>query len=138
VKILCCGSRDWTNVSAVMRELGRLPQGTVVIHGAARGADEMAAAIAKRSFKFEVESYPAVWMEHGELDGKACGCDPNKVDYCRQAGFRRNQQMIDEGKPDRVIAFQKNKSGGTADMIRRAKKAGLPVKVITDDYNKTA
>jgi predicted Rossmann-fold nucleotide-binding protein len=37
----------------------------------------------------------------------------------------RNQQMIDDGKPDVVIAFPGG--SGTADMIRRAEAAGVKV-----------
>jgi len=41
------------------------------------------------------------------------------------AGGDRNQQIIDDGKLDGVVAFPGGT--GTADMIRRAKKAGLEV-----------
>ena len=40
----------------------------------------------------------------------------------------RNQEMIDEGQPGFVIAFPGGR--GTADMKRRAKKAGLPVREV--------
>jgi hypothetical protein len=39
----------------------------------------------------------------------------------------RNQAMLDYGKPDLVVAFPGGK--GTADMVRRARVAG--VKVLT-------
>ena len=39
--------------------------------------------------------------------------------------------MLDEGKPDLVVAFPGGT--GTADMIRRAKKAGVEVKEIKYD-----
>jgi hypothetical protein len=39
--------------------------------------------------------------------------------------------MLDEGRPDRVIAFRMpGVSRGTDDMIRRARAAGIPVEVI--------
>lgn len=38
--------------------------------------------------------------------------------------------MLDEGKPDLVVAFLAQNSRGTKDMISRAKKAGVEVKVI--------
>jgi hypothetical protein len=47
----------------------------------------------------------------------------------KAAGPIRNQRMIDEGKPDLVIAFPGGR--GTADMVSRAKKAGIPVQEIT-------
>ena len=46
------------------------------------------------------------------------------------AGHIRNQQMIDEGKPDLVVAFPGG--AGTADMIRRAKKHNLKVIEVKD------
>jgi hypothetical protein len=55
--------------------------------------------------------FPANWKKHG-----------------RAAGPMRNQQMLDEGKPDLVIAFPGG--SGTADMVRRAKAAGVPVETV--------
>jgi hypothetical protein len=48
------------------------------------------------------------------------------------AGPIRNQQMLDEGKPDFVIAFHDNlyASRGTQDMVTRAMKAGVPVRKV--------
>lgn len=43
----------------------------------------------------------------------------------RKAGPIRNQRMLDEGKPDLVVAFPGDK--GTADMVRRARTASLEV-----------
>lgn len=43
----------------------------------------------------------------------------------KAAGPIRNQRMIDEGKPDLVVAFPGGR--GTADMVRRAKAAGVKV-----------
>ena len=43
----------------------------------------------------------------------------------KKAGPLRNQRMLDEGKPDLVVAFPG--SGGTKDMVRRAVKAGVSV-----------
>jgi UDP-N-acetylmuramoylalanine-D-glutamate ligase len=55
-----------------------------------------------------LEVYPADWKLHG-----------------KSAGHIRNQQMLDESKPDIVIAFPGGR--GTANMIKRAKKAGVEV-----------
>ena len=43
--------------------------------------------------------------------------------YGKKAGPLRNQQMLEEGKPDLVVAFPGG--NGTADMVRRAKKANI-------------
>ncbi len=44
------------------------------------------------------------------------------------AGFKRNQKMLDEGKPELVLAFPGGT--GTADMVKRAKNAGIEVREI--------
>jgi len=113
MRVLVCGSRDWTDYEAVKREIMRLPATlNLVIHGCAVGADHIAGLVAFRS-GIKVASYPADWGKYGKW-----------------AGFVRNQQMIDEGKPDLVLAFWKNKGRGTEDMIRKARKARIEVKVI--------
>ena len=43
----------------------------------------------------------------------------------RKAGPIRNQRMIDEGRPDLVVAFPGGT--GTADMVERARVAGIRV-----------
>lgn len=80
---------------------------TVLVNGAAKGADRHALqwALSKR---LQIESYRPDWKKLG-----------------RAAGPIRNQQMIDIGKPDLVVAFPGG--GGTADMMRRAKAAGVEV-----------
>lgn len=82
---------------------------SVVIHGYAQGADSLA-RIWVEGTNGEVLHAPfrADWRTHGKA-----------------AGPIRNQRMIDEGKPDLVVAFPGGK--GTADMVRRAAAAGLPV-----------
>jgi hypothetical protein len=58
-----------------------------------------------------IDVYVAQWKKHG-----------------RAAGPIRNQRMLDEGKPDLVVAFPGGR--GTADMIRRAERAGVPVQQV--------
>ena len=48
--------------------------------------------------------------------------------YGKAAGAIRNQQMLDEGKPELVVAFPGGR--GTEDMVNRAKKAGLGICLI--------
>jgi hypothetical protein len=45
------------------------------------------------------------------------------MDFGRSGGPKRNQQMLEEGKPDLVLAFPGGR--GTADMVRRA-PSGVP------------
>lgn len=53
------------------------------------------------------------------------GRDRRGRPYNAKAGPDRNQRMIDEGRPDLVVAFPGGR--GTADMIRRATEAGIEV-----------
>jgi hypothetical protein len=67
---------------------------------------------------------------------KAVGlpCDVYQADWVglgRKAGPVRNQRMLDEGKPDLVVAFLGGK--WTADMMRRAREAGIEVIEVTYD-----
>lgn len=49
--------------------------------------------------------------------------------YGLAAGPIRNQKMLDEGKPDLVVALPGGR--GTDDMISRAEKAGVPILRLT-------
>jgi predicted solute-binding protein len=55
-------------------------------------------------------------------------CEVYQADWARlgrKAGPIRNQRMLDEAKPDVVIAFPGGR--GTADMLRRTRQAGVEV-----------
>lgn len=95
-----------------------------LIHGAALGADIMAAGLVEDSnlqyadseYWTEILPFPADWNRYG-----------------KSAGYIRNQQMLDEGKPDMVLAFVDKpleESKGTRNMVHLAKLAGLPTYVI--------
>ena len=89
---------------------------TAIIHGGAKGADGWADFWARMNAVPCME-YVACWYPKGIKGG-----------LDKSAGPKRNQRMIDEGKPDLVIAFPGGK--GTADMVRRAKSAGIPVQEV--------
>ena len=112
MRVLVCGSRQWTDYCVIEGRLQALPPETVIIEGEARGADKMARKIAEH-LGFEVKPFPADWIKFGLA-----------------AGEIRNQQMLDEGKPDLVLAFSMPDSIGTKHLIRRAKKAGIPVEEV--------
>ncbi len=78
-----------------------------------RGADFLAVKAA-RACGIPYVEFPAEWERFG-----------------KSAGPIRNQKMLDEGKPDLVIAFHEDleKSRGTKDMISRAFRKGIPFKV---------
>lgn len=113
IRILVCGSRTWRDYSTIESKLRGLPRGSTVIHGDARGADRMARDAARKLGLIE-EPYPADWSGLG-----------------RRAGPIRNQLMLDEGRPQFVIAFRaRGTSRGTDDTIARARAAGIPVTII--------
>jgi hypothetical protein len=113
MKILVCGDRNWTDISLMKEVFKTFPPDTTIIEGEARGADTLAGVLAVE-FKFSLEKYPAKWKEYG-----------------RAAGPIRNRQMLDEGQPDRVIAFHDHieQSVGTKDMIKQSAKRKISVKV---------
>lgn len=87
----------------------------VIIHGGARGADRLAGQVAE-SLNIPTEVYQPDWNTHG-----------------RKAGILRNQEMLDEGKPDLILAFHDDleNSKGTGHMVKAARQASLPVAHIT-------
>ena len=118
MRVLVCGGRDYNGVLAVagalddlLSEHGEL----VVIQGGAAGADAFA------------KNWVGVARSHGHrVKGIEVRADWNK--HGRAAGPIRNQRMLDEHKPDLVLAFPGGR--GTADMVRRAEAAGVPVVTI--------
>lgn len=114
MRVLVCGDRNWTDQKLMWTVLERLHAADpfeVLIEGEARGADKMAALWASNK-DIQVLSFPAKWSEHG-----------------RAAGPIRNRLMLEEGGPQLVIGFHAaiQESKGTADMLRRARKAGCSV-----------
>lgn len=108
--VLVCGGRNFDDALTLGSWLGGLHKKAgiaLLIHGGARGADFMAGKFAQWA-GIPVKEYPADWDTHG-----------------RAAGPIRNQRMLDDGKPDVVVAFDGGR--GTADMIDRAEKAGVRV-----------
>lgn len=83
---------------------------TTIIHGGARGADE-GAALWGESEGVRVLTFSANWKKHGKA-----------------AGPIRNARMICEGRPHVAIAFPGGR--GTADMVRQAEEACIPVRRI--------
>ena len=91
MKIMVCGSRHYTDRAAVRYQLLQYwpdpdCRGFEVLHGAARGADTLAAEEAQQ-IGMRVRAFPADWDRLG-----------------RAAGPARTRQMLDE-RPDLVIAF---------------------------------
>ena len=116
MRVLICGNRSWEDKKVIHRELVALKGVTCVIEGEARGADKLACEVAEE-LGIEVEKYPANWPKYG-----------------RAAGPIRNKQMLDEGKPDLVLAFFDSLlsgSNGTKSMVKLAEEAGIEVRVFS-------
>lgn len=116
IKVLVCGGRDYTDALTVGSWLGGIHKQrgiSLIIEGGARGADQLGRLFAEYA-NIPCDTYPADWEGLG-----------------KKAGPIRNQQMLDEGKPDLVLAFPSPNSRGTYDMIKRAKKAGVEVVIGT-------
>jgi hypothetical protein len=110
MRVLVCGGRDFTRRTFAFDTLDGLHARTpiaVVIEGGALGADQAGRDWANAR-GVPVETYPADWKNLG-----------------RAAGVIRNQQMLDQGCPDLVVAFTGGR--GTADMVHRAIKSGIQV-----------
>lgn len=118
-RVIFCGSRDWHSWHPVLEAVERLHAehpDLVVIHGGARGADEMVDRLARKN-GLPVEVFKADWEGRGHA-----------------AGPIRNQQMLDSGVQE-VVAFKENfdyslRRGGTEGMIRIAQRAGVPTTIL--------
>lgn len=113
MRIIVTGGRDYNDQNTVARTLQYLylapfskGDKPTLVSGGATGADRLAEQYA-RAYGWTVEVHRADWKAHG-----------------RAAGPVRNQKMADLGA-DLLVAFPGGR--GTADMVRRARKAGIPV-----------
>lgn len=98
----------------------------VIIEGGAPGADSMAWWWATQapthhyeSDRFQHLHFPAKWFEeNGE--------------FRRWAGPERNKKMLEEGRPDLVIActHDLSQSRGTSHMVKISREAGIPVYIL--------
>lgn len=115
MRVLICGSRHWSDYSAIIEAIGHLnPLPSLIIHGGATGADTLAGEVAQR-LGIPTLVFRADWIMHG-----------------RQAGFIRNAEMLREGRPELVLAFAApclGQSRGTAHMVALARKAGISVQL---------
>lgn len=115
MRVLVCGGRNFNDPLTLGSWLGGINKNhgpiSLLIEGGARGADLMAREFAKWQ-NIPTKTFPADWDRHGKA-----------------AGHIRNKQMLDEGKPDLVVAFEGGR--GTANMIEQARAAGIKVFIAT-------
>lgn len=115
-RLLITGSRDWDDPELIWHTLSRLDaklgdRPATLVHGAARGADVMAASHwrgldlgQQRRF---VEAHPADWVADS-----------------RGAGIRRNRKMVRLGA-NLCFAYVRADSRGATDCLSRARAAGI-------------
>lgn len=109
MKVIVCGGRDYSDQKAVFDALDRWhtkQKISILIHGAASGADRLAESWANARGIISVAVKP-LWKHHGKA-----------------AGPLRNRAML-KLKPHMVIAFPGG--AGTSDMIKAAKEDELTV-----------
>lgn len=126
MRIVVTGGRKFSDeklvdsaLSAVHRKHGI----DVLIQGEAPGADSLCKAWA-RAHGIPTKDMAADW-DNIDRPGAVVRRRRDGKLYDAAAGGVRNQQMIDEGKPDAGIAFPGG--SGTADMVGRLERCGLPV-----------
>lgn len=107
MRVLVCGGRYYEDEQRVFEALDELSGVSEVIEGGAKGADFFAKSWAKIR-NIPRRTFPADWDRLGKA-----------------AGYIRNKQMLEEGKPDLVVAFPGGK--GTANMIKLAREANVEV-----------
>jgi YspA, cpYpsA-related SLOG family len=115
-RVLVTGSRTWTDYSAILDALSEVASehaAVVVVHGAAKGADSLAARAA-RELGLQTEPHPADWSAG------------------RGAGYARNARMVQLGA-DLYLAFIKSGSRGASHCSTLADQAGIPGKYWRED-----
>lgn len=111
-KVAVCGGREYTNYTKVKAAFEFfLAPGDIVIHGGAKGADTLAERVAI------MKGYQTTRLL------------PNWDRYGDSAGPRRNEEIA-RMMPRMLIAFPGGR--GTADMVKRAHRRGIPVIEIQD------
>ena len=114
ISVLVCGDRHWDDIEGleeVLEMLDRRFGVARIIHGNARGADQIGGNWGMRRETVLVQVFPAAWDKYGKA-----------------AGPMRNRKMIMEGEPDLVVAFHDSivDSKGTKNMLQEAVDWGVP------------
>ncbi len=108
---LICGGRGFKDAEMFASAMGDLihlrGMPSRIVQGGYRGADSLAREWATRH-AIDCKTEKADWNKHGPA-----------------AGPIRNQAMLDKYAPDFVVAFPGDR--GTADMVRRSRKADVDV-----------
>ena len=115
MRIAIIGSRRRTDRETIETAVAGLSAETIVVTGGAEGPDSWAEQAARRWGL-------AVVVHRPDLDGVHARWQAAERFYAR------NQRIVDNA--DCIIAFvAADRTGGTEDTIRRARRAGKPVEV---------
>lgn len=119
--IVVSGGRDYLHrqrayqvLDAAVERLGM----SFLIHGKCETGLDAIAEDWAISRKIEFQGYPADWRDLSQ-PGSRLKYDAMGRQYDAAAGGRRNQLMLDDGKPDVAIVFPGHH--GTNDFLRRAR-----------------
>jgi hypothetical protein len=116
-RFLCFGSREFDNAAVARHMLTRAlrdysdrgidASSLTLVHGAARGADSLAAQIGDE-FGLKLEAHPADWTALGKAAGHARNVEMSKTDL------------------DFAIGLFRGVTPGSLDMLRICIDAGVP------------
>lgn len=110
-RVAVVGSREFPDLSLVSEFVASLPSSCVVVSGAARGVDSVAASSARRR-GLHVSEISASWSSLG-----------------RSAGVVRNAELV--SCVDVLVAFHDGVSPGTASSVSLARRSGVPCFVVS-------
>lgn len=111
MRVLVCGGRDYKDrgkIFEVLDDINREHGALIIIEGGAAGADTFAGEWTCMQRTCRLITEQADWQRYGA-----------------PAGPIRNAKMINDHKPELVVAFPGGR--GTADMVRQARGAGIEV-----------
>jgi predicted Rossmann-fold nucleotide-binding protein len=126
MRIVVTGGRNFDDERLVDRALSAVHRKhgiDLLIQGEAPGADTLCKRWAK-AHGIPTSDMAADW-DNIERPGAVVRRRRDGKLYDAAAGGVRNQQMIDEGKPDAAVAFPGGR--GTADMVARLRRHSIPV-----------
>lgn len=113
MKIIVAGSREFKDYEMLKNKLDKLlinQKDIQIVSGGCRGADELGEMYAKEK-GYSLKVFKADWNKYG-----------------KKAGPLRNRQMAKYA--DGLVAFYKEGSRGTKNMIEEAGKEGLKIRII--------
>lgn len=129
MRLLICGGREFNDYNLVKKTIKQIVysyevKDLVIIHGGARGADYLGKRYCQEH-NVKEEEYLAQWNIFNKNGQKVTD---------KAAGYKRNKKMLDQGKPDLVVAFEGG--NGTAHMVDIAENAGVGVLKIRNGVTK--